>query len=543
MAEAVCTNHPDVGAVGKCFQCKKLFCLDCLDLNTGKPICKDCLAGKTEEAPVVMVSAPPPVVEAPLPMVTESDLESPVSLVEPVEEKKETLLNDLNVEIKEPEEVKPPSFKVTGNLAFMDSPGEANKPIALEVKSESPAPSKVTGPLYFMDASSDLKETPKPVPVEEKKPMPAFIPPKPVIPSFEQKPKAGPAELPPLVFKPMQSLDNDPLGLFKNNAAPPGLNPSVPKPAAPMPAPPPMPKPAEPLPAISFPPMPDLDFKKPAHIANVDMAGMMTKLDTAEKPPAPAKGVKVDSSSPILEKISMEKLHGTKKVLLNSVSSLGMGFWQKFGNLSAKFKMPGYLLAAVLFVLIAGGLTFFFQKSGSPVVKVVDTIPQITIVSMDASQVTNLDITAFTDLYTHLGQLGFVQILQMTVPQLLPNFFDVGFKEDEGIYSEILIIPNQIGPRLSFVTVFTNGVWYSTNGWAGTGQQFDYLVSEFYPDQTPEQLYNQHKQGIQKLINDNGWQVQNASQNRYIADLSDHLRWYLKFKNIFADQVDFSSWH
>jgi len=541
MAEAVCTNHPDVGAVGKCFQCKKLFCLDCLDLNTGKPICKDCLAGKTQEAPVVMVSAPAPVVEAPLPIAPEPVMESPMSQVEPIEEKKETLSNDLNAAVKEQEEVQPPAFKVTGNLAFMDSPSEANKPIALEVKTESSVVSKVTGPLSFMDSPNDLKDMPKPM--EEKKAISAFISPKPVIPSVVEKTKASPAELPPLVFKPMQSFDNDPLGLFKENAAPPGLNPSIPKPVAanPMPAPPPMPKPTEPLPAISFPPMPDLDVKKPAHIPNVDMAGMMKKLDTAEKVSPPMKDVKVNS--PVLEKISIEKLHGTKKVLLNSASSMGMGFWQKFENFSAKLKMPGYLFAAVLFVLIAGGLTFFFQKGGSPVVKVVDTIPQITIVSMDASQVTNLDITAFTELYTHLGQLGFVQILQMTVPQLLPNFFDVGFKEDEGIYSEILMMPNQIAPRLSFVTVFTNGVWYSTNGWAGTGQQFDYLVSEFYPDQTPEQLYNQHKQGIQKLINDNGWQVQNASQNRYIADLSDHLRWYLKSKNISADQVDFSSWH
>jgi hypothetical protein len=116
-------------------------------------------------------------------------------------------------------------------------------------------------------------------------------------------------------------------------------------------------------------------------------------------------------------------------------------------------------------------------------------------------------------------------------------------KEDEGIYSEIIMMPNQIAPRLSFVTVFTNGVWYSTNGWAGTNQQLDYLQSEFYSDQTPEQLYDQHKQGIQKLQTANGWQIQTASQNRYMADLSDHLRWYLKFNNISADQVDFSSWH
>jgi hypothetical protein len=547
MAEAVCTNHPDVGAVGKCFQCKKFFCLDCLDLDTGKPICKDCLAGKPEEAAVVPPPVEPePIVEEPLPTPPEPVMEAPVfSPIEPVEEKTDVSLNDLDVAAKEPEEIKQPAFKVTGNLAFMDSPSDsavsANKPIE-EVKAAPPAASKVTGPLAFMDAPND---TPKPNPVEDKKEMPAFIPPKPVIPSVEAKPKANPTELPPLIFKPMKSLDNDPLGLFKENAAPPGLNPSVPKSPAPTvmptPAPMPTPKPVEPLPAVSFPPMPDFEMKKPAHVSNVDMAGMMKKLDTTGKAPVPAKDIKVNSPTP--QNISTQQPHDPKKVLLSSFSSLGMGFWKKFENFSGKLKIPGYLLAAILFVLVAGGLTFFLQKSSLPAVKVVDTIPQITIVSMDSSQVPNLDITAFTEMYTHLGQLGFIQILQMTVPQLLPNFFDVGMKEDEGIYSEILMMPNQIAPRLSFVTVFTNGVWYSTNGWAGTGQQLDYLVSEFYPDQTPEQLYDQHKQGIQKLQTANGWQVQNASQNRYMADLSDHLRWYLKFKNISADQLDFASWH
>jgi hypothetical protein len=122
--------------------------------------------------------------------------------------------------------------------------------------------------------------------------------------------------------------------------------------------------------------------------------------------------------------------------------------WHKFDNFSGqKLKVPGYLLGAILLVLVAGGLTFFLQKSSAPPVQVVDTIPQITIVSEDASQVPNLDITAFTELYSHLGALGFIQVMQMTVPQLMPNFFDVGMNEDDGTYSEILTMPNQIAPQ------------------------------------------------------------------------------------------------
>jgi len=539
MAEAVCSNHPDVGAVGKCSQCKKLFCLDCLDLDTGKPLCKDCLAGKTEEISVPPTPAPvrepepepisPPVIEAPVfQTAAKSTEETAISL------------DDFGLAPKPPEEVKPPSFKVTGNLAFMDAPSDAavspDKPVPVEVK--APVPSKVTGPLAFMD--SEVTAPVKPVDLETKKEHPVMIPSPPVIPSVEEKP-ANPAGS-PFVFKPMKSMDNDPLGLFKENATPPGVNPLPPKPVDPiMPPPAPSfdPKPPAPLPPMSFPPMPDLEVKKPAHVSNVDVASMMKKLDRAEK----AAPFNPEALVPPAEKTSPREFNDRKKVLLNSISSRGMGSWQKFDSLGKKFKVPGYLFAAILLVLLAGGLTFFFQKPGSSVVKVVDSVPQITIVSMDASQVTNLDITAFTELYTHLGQLGFIQILQMSVPQLLPNFFDVGMKEDEGIYSEIIMMPNQIAPRLSFVTVFTNGVWYSTNGWAGTNQQVDYLQSEFYPDQTPEQLYDQHKQGIQKLQTANGWQIQSASQNRYMADLSDHLRWYLKFKNVSADQIDFASWH
>jgi hypothetical protein len=290
MAEAVCVNHPDVGAVGKCSQCKKLYCLDCLDLDTGKPVCKDCLAGKSQDQPAA--PAPPAPVEPP-PVIAEEPPPSPEPVIEePVfepaakaEEETAISLDDFGIKTKEPEEIKQPSFKVTGNLAFMDSPSEPNKPIELEVKAEPPLVSKVTGPLSFMDSPNDLKDAPQPA--EAKKEMPAFIPPKPAIPSVEEKPKAA---ADPFVFQPMKSMDNDPLGLFKSASTPPApaaSQPAAPKPIEPVSAPA-APKPSEPLPVISFPPMPDFDMKKPAHVPNVDMAGMMKKLETAERPrPSP----------------------------------------------------------------------------------------------------------------------------------------------------------------------------------------------------------------------------------------------------------------
>ncbi len=39
------------------------------------------------------------------------------------------------------------------------------------------------------------------------------------------------------------------------------------------------------------------------------------------------------------------------------------------------------------------------------------------------------------------------------------------------------------------------------------------------------------------------WQVQAMGENRYIAALSDHLRWYLNKKDIQGYQADFKLWH
>jgi hypothetical protein len=585
MAAVFCSKHPEIGAVGKCFRCEKPYCLECLDLETGKPLCSDCSAGK----PAEVTAPPPPPPRPPAPRFAPPVPRSAAPPVSKLNEDTFISLDDLNFDAKAPEEVKQASFKVTGPLAFVDSSsgttglndkpgdleekkeqpveikvseplafmasssdstGSLDQPVDLEAAEQIPVTTKVSGPLAFMDNPSDSITTPdKPSELEVKKEIPA---PSPVNISTEpviEKPQAGPAGLPPLVFSPMKSLDNDPLGLFKK-APLPSIPVESPKPAAANPFAD-LPKvvatetkhleqPVMPLNPSSSEPR----LEKPGHVPNFDLAGMMNKLEVAEKT-APKTGV-FDPAAliPPQEKVSINALHAPKTSLLNPLRFLAGSLWLKFNILAAKLRISGYLLAGIIFVLLIGGLTYFLQQTSAPVVKTVESIPQITVVPLDISQVNNLDITAFTELSNHLGPLGFPQLISMTVPQLLPNFFDVGLNTAEGTYSEILIMPNQIGPRLSFVTVFSNGVWYSTNGWAGTNQQLDYLVSEFYPDQSPEQLYAQHKQGVEKLQTTNGWQIQNgAGQDRYMADLSDHLRWFLKLKNIPSDQAEFASWH
>ncbi|HVM33168.1 MAG TPA: hypothetical protein VMU88_08545, partial [bacterium] len=138
----------------------------------------------------------------------------------------------------------------------------------------------------------------------------------------------------------------------------------------------------------------------------------------------------------------------------------------------------------------------------------------------------------------------FNNFMQMTVPQLpSPNFFNVQMKPEAATYAEIIKMPGQLKPVLSYVTVFSNGVWFSTNGWDGKDQELEYLVSEFFPNDDPDQLYVAHIQELDKLKADRGWEPQVMSQDRYMTALTDHVRWFLDLKNIAGYQAQFADWH
>ncbi len=506
MPEAMCVNHPTHPAVGKCSRCEQSFCLDCLDVETGRPLCKDCLANRPFKS-----SAQPPHKPASIPVPPPAKPHHPDTAIS---------LDDLMMAPPKPAPAPSPAISAEPEPVVVES--LMSEPVVPEpVMAETPAPEpveipkvKLTPAINFMESTPASPEPPAPMPEPAK-----------------------PVELP--VFKP---LDNDPLGLFKNPT--PLKMPVVEAPAKTEPAfkvepPKPMPEPVNPFtpPAASTPSPFPVAEEKSAFKPNFDLAGMMKKLDDAESVPKP---------EPITPKpiVSYKDLHAPKANPLQTLKPFFSNLFLKIDLLAAKLKMPGFVLVGIVVAALAGGLTYILQPGGGPVVTVVDSIPPIHILPVDVAQAGDIDVVAFNDLQQQLGNLGFSQAIQMTVPQLPgPNFFDVGLNESTNTYCEILRIPNQIGCRVSFVTVFTNGVWYSTNGWAGTDQQMDYLVSEFYPSQTPQQLYEQHKAGVQKLQAANSWDVQKVSLNRYIADLSDHLRWFLVTKKIASYQADFASWH
>jgi hypothetical protein len=218
--------------------------------------------------------------------------------------------------------------------------------------------------------------------------------------------------------------------------------------------------------------------------------------------------------------------------------------YEMFDPLARKLRVPTYVFLGAGFLLLALVVLGIGSLLNRPTVALADTIQPIHIVQVSSSQISEMDITAYTDLQSQLQKMGFTPVIQMTIPQLpSPNFFDVGLKDDAGTYSEILKMPGQISPHLSFVSVFSNGVWFSTNAWPGDNQSLDYLVSEFYPADTPDQLFVQHAQTLEKLKQEKGWQVQAMGENRYMAAISDHLRWFLNKKDLQGYQADFKMWH
>ncbi len=212
--------------------------------------------------------------------------------------------------------------------------------------------------------------------------------------------------------------------------------------------------------------------------------------------------------------------------------------------MALRFKMPVYVFLGLLAAAVIVGIVGLHSSFSQPAVALADTVTPLHMVQVTSSQISELDVTAYTELQGKLQAMGFAPVIQMTVPQLpSPNFFDVGMKEDAGVYGEILKMPGKIAPVLSFVTVFTNNIWLSTNGWTGTNQDTDDSSSQFYPNDTPDQLYVQHVQRVEKLKQEKGWQAQPLGESRYLADLSDHVRWFLDKKNLQPYQADFALWH
>ena len=449
-----CTLHPSLHAVGSCSRCKRPFCLDCLDMETGSILCPDCKKGK-----VVM---PAPATPVPSPMPTPVPVPKPAAAAPT-----------------------PPS---------MSPPGMGGSPLNFKNKGLDDDPLGLLG--GGPSSGAPKMEASKPIMPPPMAPKPVAAPP----PLSNPVPTGLPLDLaqlgtrsvtPPAASKPSMDLD-DLMG---------GSAPSLPKaPVAPL-----SPKPFE---------------------------GAPTPTPFS---PGPMPGLSVEPVNKQKQAFSLVKIWA--KYLVKQAYHI-------FDPIAKKLKIPTYALLGgtglIVFVLFVDLVTWLDR----PAIAIAKTVPPIHIIKVTSGQISEMDVTAYSELQNQLQTLGFSPLIQMTVPQLpSPNYFDVAIKEDVGAYSEILKLPGQIAPHLSFVTVFGNGVWCSTNGWQGTNQELEFLNSEYDPNLPVDQLYVKHVQRVEKLKKDKDLQVQAMSENRYIAALSDHLRWFLVKKDIQGYQADFNLWH
>lgn len=373
-------------------------------------------------------------------------------------------------------------------------------------------------------------------------------------------------------------MDDDPLGLFSGGGAPkmnpptsPAKPPVMPSPAPtsgpikpPMPSTPPMPNLGMPASPKSSSPLPGLDqlgkpsspLEKPGTSAAKGPADLNDLFKESQSPKAPfpqpsypaPPSVGNTPSMPFPMDVPIPQVSKQKKIysLVKMWSKyLVRRAYEFFDPLAKKLKMPTYVLIGAIVAILVGAFLGIGAVLNQPSVPMVDSIQPVHFIQVSSSQVGEMDITAYTDVQNQIQTMGFQPLMQMTVPQIpSPNFFDVGMKQDAGVYSEIIKFPGQLAPRVSFITIFSNGVWFSTNGWDGTGRNSVFLVSEYYPNDTPDQLYVQHMQTLEKLKQDKDFEVQQGmNENRYMAAFSDRVRSFLDKKSIPAYQADFNLWH
>jgi hypothetical protein len=495
MPETFCLNHPGRKAVGFCSRCNQSFCANCLDVEMGAPCCENCRVKKSKDAakPGVPTKADP--FEA---------------------------------------------FAATGKPPM---PTPTPKPPNPEPSAPPPVASTKVDPFEAFAATS---KPPMPAPT----PKPAMPTPTPAVP----KPNAS-----PLNFKNMGGMDDDPLGLFGGPVSAPKLDPPNPKPPMPDLTPSPKPPTLTP-PTLSAPPPIKLEappLKAPTLNPSVPSPLDLDKMIHDPQPPRPpfppAHGADHPAGEVSHSPLNPVGIPAAPKASKFHHYYIQAKIWSKyllrrsfeiFDPYAKKMKIPTYALLAIVALLIIGAIVGVTTLVNQKPVSLVDSIPPVHIILVGANQIGEMDITTYTDIQGHLQTLGFSPIIQMTVPQLpSPNFLDIGMKSDVGTYSEVLKTPGQITPHLSFVTIFTNGVWVSTNAWQGTNQDLDFLMSEFYPNDTPDQLYIKHVQKVQKLEQEKDWEVTTMGENRFMALFSDHVRWFLVKKGLQGYQADFALWN
>ncbi len=555
MPDNFCANHSDRKAVGTCNKCGRHFCPACLDMDfLGQPICPDCLKKKGGESLVSdskpqtapIPTPPPPVNKAASKDPFEAWAGSHTGSAQPKREE----MNPV-----------PPRTAPAAMPSKPDTAGPAPAPSMPKPAASTPTPAASTpkpaglgiSPLNFK--GKGLEDDPFGLFGAPAKPSPSA-------PATQ-----GQASTDQVMDDAALASSQESVGSSLGHTASPFPASAYPTPpfkmeASPAPPvqkmdPPKMEPPKTEPPKINLPTRPSVT-PAPAGPPKLTLGPTgeptsKTMIPAHGEPPAPSLSVPTGFGEALAnEPLPQTDPAGGKRRSRPSLWIIGKQ-WVRFyfekwvGVLepaAKKLHISIWILAVLVLLLMGGAIVALGALMPASAVKVVDSIPSLHIVEVTANQIGEMDITAYSEFQNQLQTMGFTETVQFTLPDLpSSNFMEVGMKPDVGTYSEIIKFPGSIAPKVSFVTVFTNGIWFSTNGWPGTNQQNNWQVSEFFPDIPVDQLYVKHVQRVQQMVADNDWQAQSMSEARYMAALSDQIRTYLESKKVPAYKANFEFWH
>ncbi len=344
-----------------------------------------------------------------------------------------------------------------------------------------------------------------------------------------EEPKTAPSSLEDLdrLLKKTARVDDDPLGLF-------GSGTEVGTPVPPSdPAPGPRPSPAPP------------EAAPPPRMEESDTIPTPGKESGGAPAPSPASFTVQASSEPVPLRAVPGFGYEQPRRDASPLVALGWRLEKTLGRASRALRLPIPVLAGLAALLVVLLLSApFLLLARRPAVKTVEAVLPVHVVKVQVSQVGELDIATYLELESKLQAMGFFPLIQMTAPQApSPNFIAAFVKESVGVYAHLMKLPGSMAPRVAFVTVFNNGIWCSTNGFAGKDTQAEFLMNTHHPQDPVDALYVKHMQKIAQIGKREGWVPARMSESRYIAAFTDHFRWYLTWKKIPGYRAAFGDWH
>src|SRR6185295_7424957 len=92
--------------------------------------------------------------------------------------------------------------------------------------------------------------------------------------------------------------------------------------------------------------------------------------------------------------------------------------YEFFDPLARKLRVPTYVFLGGVVVLVVGGILVTGSILNKPALALVERVPPIHLIQVNSSQISEMDVTAYSEFQTQLQTMGFAPLLQITIPQL-----------------------------------------------------------------------------------------------------------------------------